>query len=139
MYSNSTSFPQGVCGTLANAVNTWIDFDEALRACCEATPIVYPVCGGGGSGNHLDKPEYRIPEVERIIYNNPATIVFWSDDTKTVVKAMSTTEFNPYHGFCAAVAKKMFGGNCAIKRMIRDKGGIDVNADPNVVEGEFIE
>lgn len=56
---------------------------------------------------------------ERIIFNPPATIVFWNDGTKTVVKAAEDTEFNHYWGFCSALAIKMFGSNHAVKSMIR--------------------
>jgi len=33
-----------------------------------------------------DVYEGHMPTIERVIYNPPATIVFWSDKTKTVVK-----------------------------------------------------
>ena len=28
----------------------------------------------------------RIPDIKKVIYNNPATIICWEDGTKTVVK-----------------------------------------------------
>lgn len=62
------------------------------------------------------KPKKTVPHVDRVIYNNPATIVFWSDDTKTVVKCAPDTEFNAYAGFCAAVAKKIFETNNGVRR-----------------------
>lgn len=58
---------------------------------------------------------------ERIIFNPPATIVFWGDSTKTVVKCREGTEFNQYFGFCAALAKKIFGSNNSINRIV-EKG-----------------
>ena len=66
-----------------------------------------------------------IPEVERIIYHEPATIVFWSDGTKTVVKCMKEQEFNKYYGFIAALAKRVFGSNSAVERIIRKYGEED--------------
>lgn len=59
------------------------------------------------------------PKVDRIIFNNPATIVFWKDGTKTVVKVAEDGEFNVYWGFCAALAEKVFGSNHAVKSIIR--------------------
>lgn len=56
--------------------------------------------------------------VKRIVFNPPATIVFWFDGTKTVVKCGKDQPFNPYYGFCAAVTKRMLGHNCAINRHI---------------------
>lgn len=60
-------------------------------------------------------------EVKKIIFNNPATIVFWLDGTKTVCKAMEGQEFSEYYGFLACLAKKMFGSNSAINRLIEKK------------------
>lgn len=57
-------------------------------------------------------------EPERIIYNGKATIVFWEDGTKTVVKCAEGTEPDKYNGFCAALAKKIFGNNSRLKKSI---------------------
>lgn len=54
----------------------------------------------------------------KIIYNDPATIVFWRDGTKTVVKRMEKEKFNPYTAFCAALAKKIYGSNSAVNRIV---------------------
>lgn len=54
----------------------------------------------------------------RIIYNPPATIVFWADGDKTVVKCSKTEEFNKYHGFCAALAKRVIGNNSQIMKIV---------------------
>lgn len=54
----------------------------------------------------------------RIIYNPPATIVFWADGEKTVVKCSKTEEFNKYHGFCAALAKRVVGNNSQLTKIV---------------------
>jgi hypothetical protein len=54
----------------------------------------------------------------RIIYNPPATIVFWADGDKTVVKCSETETFNKYHGFCAALAKRVIGNNSQIMKIV---------------------
>lgn len=56
--------------------------------------------------------------VDRIIFNDPATIVFWKDGTKTVVKCQKGQTFNPYFGFCAAMAKKLYGSNSMLNRIV---------------------
>lgn len=56
---------------------------------------------------------------KRIVYNNPATIVFWNDGTKTVVKCAETEIFSEYYGFLACLAKKIYGTNSEISRVIR--------------------
>ena len=60
---------------------------------------------------------------KRILFNDPATIVFWKDGTKTVVKRSPGEEFNAYTAFCAALAKKIFGNNSAVNRIV--KSGTD--------------
>ena len=51
----------------------------------------------------------RIPEIKNVIFNNPATIVFWKDGTKTVVKCQDGDEFDPEKGLAMAIAKKAYG------------------------------
>ena len=46
--------------------------------------------------------------IVKVIFNDPATIVFWGDGSKTVVKAVDES-FNPEKGLAMAVAKKFFG------------------------------
>jgi hypothetical protein len=46
---------------------------------------------------------------DRIIFNPPATIVYWKDGTKTIVKTMEGDEFNQEAGFAMAVMRKVFG------------------------------
>lgn len=47
-------------------------------------------------------------KIKKVIFNNPATIVFWTDCSKTVVKA-SNEEFDPEKGLAMAIAKKALG------------------------------
>lgn len=52
-------------------------------------------------------------KVTKVIYHNPATIVFWSDSTKTVVKCDKNDTYDQEKGFYIACAKKLFGNNYA--------------------------
>lgn len=61
---------------------------------------------------------WKSVSVDRIIFNDPATIVFWQDGTKTVVKCQKGQTFNPYFGFCAAIAKKLYGNNSILNRIV---------------------
>lgn len=56
--------------------------------------------------------------VRKIVFNFPATIVFWADGTKTVVKTARGELFDMYHGFTAAVAKKVYGNNTRVKKTV---------------------
>lgn len=55
----------------------------------------------------------------RILKNNQATVVFWKDGTKTVVKCAPGTTPNDYDAFTAALAIKIFGNNSALKKVIQ--------------------
>lgn len=50
-------------------------------------------------------------EIEKVIFNAPATIVFWKDGTKTVVKAQGDDEFDPEKGLAMAICKKALGND----------------------------
>ena len=47
-------------------------------------------------------------KIKNVIFNNPATIVFWSDGSKTVVKCGEGDTFDPEKGLAMAVSKKFF-------------------------------
>lgn len=47
--------------------------------------------------------------LKKVIYNDPATIAFWSDGTKTIVKAQSGDTFDPEKGLAMVIAKKACG------------------------------
>ena len=50
--------------------------------------------------------ECRIKDVK---FSGPATIVFWTDGTKTVVKCRKGDKFDPEKGIAMACAKKLLG------------------------------
>ena len=68
------------------------------------------------------------PEVDRIIFHNPATIVFWKDGTKTVVKCMKDEPYSEYYGFLCALGKKIYGTNAKLTRMIKQFSEEDKDA-----------
>lgn len=47
--------------------------------------------------------------IKKVIFNEPATIVFWADGTKTVVKCGEDDIWDPEKGLAMAVTKKFFG------------------------------
>lgn len=77
----------------------------------------------------------RYHEIIKVIFNEPATIVFWDDGTKTVVKALPGEEFDPEKGLAMAICKRVLGnkGNYynEFKKWIpsdcRVKGEVDGN------------
>ena len=48
-----------------------------------------------------------VPQIKKVIYNPPATVIIWSDDTKTVVKCQEDDIYNKETGFLLCVMKKV--------------------------------
>lgn len=65
-------------------------------------------------------PMWGIPDIERVVFSGPATIVFWEDGTKTVVKAMKGEKVEHYAGFAAACMKKLFGSTSRAKAIMNE-------------------
>lgn len=57
--------------------------------------------------------------IKRVIFNPPATIVYWSDCTKTVVKCNVNGIFDPEKGLAMAIAKRCVGNTGAYYAEIR--------------------
>lgn len=65
------------------------------------------------NGSYIKEPSPKqkaMNSITNVIFNYPATIVFWSDGTKTVVKCDERDEFDPEKGLAMAICKKHFGG-----------------------------
>ena len=50
----------------------------------------------------------KVYGIKKVIFNDPATIVFWNDGSKTVVKSHDEV-FDPEKGLAMAVSKKLLG------------------------------
>lgn len=49
--------------------------------------------------------------IRKVIFNDPATVVLWSDGTKTVVKCGPEDTFDMEKGLAMAIVKKMAGND----------------------------
>lgn len=58
--------------------------------------------------DYYDKMFIRQPEIKKVIFNDPATIVYWEDCTKTVVKC-EKEKYDPEKGLAMAIAKRALG------------------------------
>lgn len=61
-----------------------------------------------GVKNAERKTDMRI---EKVIFNDPATIVLWKDGTKTIVKCGDEDAYDPEKGLAMAIAKRALGDN----------------------------
>lgn len=57
------------------------------------------------------KPNTRNYDIKRVIFSNPATIVYWDDGSKTVVKCGKHDKFDQEKGLAMAIVKKYYGNN----------------------------
>lgn len=51
----------------------------------------------------------NMPKIKDVIFNGPATIVFWEDGVKTVVKCQDGDNFDPEKGLAMAISKRVLG------------------------------
>ena len=51
----------------------------------------------------------NLPEIRKVIFNDPATIIIWADGTKTVVKCAEEDIYTKWAGFAFCVCKKVMG------------------------------
>lgn len=75
-------------------IETYLEFANSLFDTVNETEV-------------LRKP----PEIENVIFNDPATIVFWKDGTKTTVKCRKDKGdvFSKETGLAMAILKKLYG------------------------------
>ena len=71
--------------------------------------------------------------IEKVIFNDPATIVCWKDGTKTVVKTQNNEVFDAEKGLAMAIAKKALGNKGNYYNVIKE------HADKHPYEGPTLE
>lgn len=62
----------------------------------------------------FDPEEHPVLEIKSVRFDGPATIVFWEDGTKTVVKCTEKDLFNKETGIAMATLKKIFGESYSV-------------------------
>lgn len=92
--------------------------------------------------NRQTPKQKAMNSITNVIFNNPATIVFWSDGTKTVVKCDERDEFDPEKGLAMAICKKYFGGgfyNDIFKKWIPKEETPEIEIDGQITMNEIAE
>ncbi len=103
---------------MANCIDAQVSLDNLLK-CVEKAKNAwgdFPYKGeniprGDGLNPGLPIPHHKVigilmPFIENVIFNDPATIVFWSDGSKTVVKCQDGDTFSKETGLAMAIAKR---------------------------------
>lgn len=74
-----------------------------------------------GVANHIRRSrQTSLPQIKKVIYSGPKTIILWADNTKTIVSCGEADSYDYYSGFCAAVVKKLFGSTTHAKKVLGD-------------------
>lgn len=84
-----------------------------------------PIYVDGAYGT-LSKKVY----ITKVLYNNPATIVFWSDGTETRNVCPKDTLYNPDSGLAFCMLKKLMG-NTEVAKLYNDWELKDYHNDKN--------
>lgn len=86
------------------------------------------LCGNGGNGSRISYEScysgirYSLPKegmIKKVIFNDPATIVIWTDGTKTVVKCSENDIFDPEKGLAMAIVKKAAGNDNSFHKIFK--------------------
>lgn len=118
------------CG---KSINTMLHTFYGLTpfAVKEKDPLIKTVITSKKEKNVMSTIDFR---VKKIMHNGPATIVFWKDGTKTVVRLKEGDKYDPYAAFTAAVAKRLYGKTVKISEIVdrysKDLKKIDIPETP---------
>ena len=104
----------GMCGWISNVPDGLLTISEFV--CGSERVIRVKECDFVFSPDWLVeadecKFEVKVSEgrIKDVKFSGPATIVFWTDGTKTVVKCRKGDKFDPEKGIAMACAKKLLG------------------------------
>lgn len=107
------------------------DMEDILRRYCGNDVLATEAAFNKLFGTGLTVSPYQkaMSRIKNVIFNDPATIVFWSDGTKTVVKCGKDDTFDPEKGLAMAISKYFFDNagyfNDVFKKWIPKKGESD--------------
>ena len=94
------------------------DLDRILQ---EAINCVYPPTIATRSNTETISTTMMPREaITKVIFNDPATIVFWSSGDKTVVKCCENDVYDPEKGLAMAICKYVFGNGNYFHRVFKD-------------------
>jgi hypothetical protein len=77
------------------------------------------VAGWNAAANHFQTPPApALPRPTEVIFHGPATIVYWNDGTKTVVKCQPGDTFSAETGLMAAMLKRYMGNDNTYNKVL---------------------
>lgn len=105
--TNTNGYAYDLMDCCSSRVTGWPDYYAEAK-------VYYPDEIGKfsvpGSFVYLDEnKDLKEVYIKQVIYQNPATIVFWSDGTKTVSKIHANDTYSPEAGLVLCILKKTQG------------------------------
>lgn len=91
------------CNTRTTTDASWYDGCHWLYQ--SGIPVINPIADLIKQGTN----ERLIPAIKKVHFNNPATVVIWTDGTKTIVRCGEGESYDPEKGLAMAIAKKALG------------------------------
>ena len=68
---------------------------------------------------NLPTDRNRLPFIKQVIFHDPATIVYWTDGTRTVVKCHDGDIYDPEKGLAMAISKKALGNKVNYRNVFK--------------------
>lgn len=94
------------------------------------------------TGFDLIRAFYGLPQPENVIFHDPATIVYWDDGTKTVVKCGEDDTYDKEKGLALCYMKKYYGNkgnyNEILKKWCTEEEPIKEEEPHWIQGGEFL-
>lgn len=98
------------------AINySYFSYKYALGRNQDDTVLCVPEAAYGSITNQ----PWKISDIDNVIFNDPATIVFWKDGSKTVVKCSEDDTFDKEKGLAMAIIKKMSGNDNSYHKIFK--------------------
>ena len=123
--------------TDAKLESGWMRTDMSLKSCTPMNMTGFEIDGKYFVAKAEVNQGYFVPK--KILKYGIATIVFWVDGTKTIVKRAEGEPDDEYAAFTAALAKKIFGSTTEIIKVIKNKTEYRQDKKESAIHKERIE
>lgn len=99
-----------------------VDLDRILQEArnCVYPPTIATSLSAETISTASTAPMMPKEAITKVIFNDPATIVFWSSGDKTVVKCCENDVYDPEKGLAMAICKYIFGNGNYFHRVFKD-------------------
>ena len=96
-----------------NSVKGTIVCGNVTRKCTLNTEALFGHSRFPGVFTYVDNKtgEVNQARIQKVLYSNPATVVFWDDGSKTISKCFDGDVYNPETGLVMCILKKINGSS----------------------------